>query len=315
MRGLSLGGIYLKTACLFCLALSLAGSAALAWDPIGHMLVSQIAYGQLTPAAKERVEKSLAAFNQKEQAAYTFVTAACWMDDIRAKTKEYNTWHYVNLPFTPEGTPVPEDTPNVVWAGELMENIIAGKAAHPGIDRDQALVMLIHLVGDVHQPLHATSRMGDAGGNKVTITNLTDPASDLLFSKGGNLHFFWDSAYRRVFRDGDATVSYAGLIYPREEPIAGHDAAMPLVTENAALLVKNHPLESLALPEGGMKEWALESHRLGYSLGYQQLPGGESANPVTLDQAYVDKARERAQQRTVAAGHRLAGLLNRLYGQ
>lgn len=299
---------------VFCLAVLLAGWEARAWDPIGHMIVSQIAYDNLAPAAKEKVEKSLAAFNQRERVPYTFVTAACWMDDIRARTKAYNTWHYVTLPFTPEGTPLPDD-PNVVWAIELMQGIITGTASHPGIDRDQALVMLIHLVGDVHQPLHATSRLDDAGGNRVTVTNLRDPESDLLFSKGGNLHFFWDSAYRRVFQDGDANVSYAGPLYPREQPVSGHNAALKLVAEQTALLLKGHPLNSLPLPEGDAGEWALESHRLGYTLGYQQLPGGEAANPVTLGKDYVDKARECSQQRQVQAGRRLARLLNGLYGK
>ncbi len=70
-----------------------------AWDPIGHMIVNQQAYNQLTPAAKAKVDESIAAFNQKQHATYTFfVTAGCWMDDIRGKTKEFNTWHYINLP-------------------------------------------------------------------------------------------------------------------------------------------------------------------------------------------------------------------------
>ncbi|MCX6968683.1 MAG: hypothetical protein NTV93_00825 [Verrucomicrobia bacterium] len=57
-----------------------------------------------------------------------------------------------------------------------------------------------------HQPLHATEH-SDTGGNRTKISNLRDAGVDLLFSKGGNLHFFWDSACRREFKDGQVGAS------------------------------------------------------------------------------------------------------------
>jgi len=76
---------------------TLAGSmsAARAWDPLGHMLTMEIASGELTPATRDAVDKAIGRFsvNEKPDAPYDLVTAACWMDDARARKKEFNEWH------------------------------------------------------------------------------------------------------------------------------------------------------------------------------------------------------------------------------
>lgn len=298
------------------LAAVLLALPARAWDPPGHMLVAQIACDQLKPTAKAALDATLVRFNQKEHASYDAVIAACWMDDIRSRTKEYNLWHYVDLPFTLDGQPFPEGsptTPNVIWGIQQCEAILAGRAdSH--IDKDQALVMLMHLVGDVHQPLHATGRPDDAGGNKVKIVNLRDPEADLLFSKGGNLHWFWDSAYRRVFKDGAATVAWTGPIYPRERAVEGHKAMETLVRQQATLLEQKYP-PSIVTVQGDAVSWAKESHEFGYTLGYGTLPALSADNKITLTQPYVDAARACAEKRIALAGYRLGALLNQYFAQ
>lgn len=299
-----------------------SASLAHAWDPLGHMLVCQIAYDHLTPEAKTRIEAALARFNaeDKPDAPYTFVTAGCWMDDIRSRTqpefKQYAPWHYVNLPFTAEGLPLPDASAgaNVITGVQKCEDVLAGRVNDPSMDKDQALVMLLHLVGDIHQPLHATSRGDDMGGNKVKIGNLKDPLVDLIFSKGGNLHFYWDSAYRRVFQSGYATVSFEAPLYDRATPAAGHLDAVALVREQAAAIEKKFPPASFK-NQGDAAAWALESHAIGFSLAYGQLPKSTGADGVKLAEAYVKASREVAEQRIAFAGYRLAALLNGSYGQ
>ncbi|MEI6491287.1 MAG: S1/P1 nuclease [Verrucomicrobiota bacterium] len=287
---------------------------ARAWDPLGHMLTMKIAYDGLTPKARTELDASVARFNDKEKpdAPYDAVTAACWMDDARARTREFNEWHYVNLPFTHEGTPLPEGSqqkPDVVWAAGQCEAIIKGTAQEPGVERDQALVSLLHLVGDIHQPLHATENH-DMGGNRARISNLKDEEVDLLFSKGGNLHFFWDSAYRREFKDGEVTVSYATPLFPRQMPVTGHRDARKLVDTEAAALEKKYPAASFGdVKSGDPSSWALESHALGYDLAYGKLPDGK---PVVLDKDYVEASRTVAEKRIALAGYRIAALLNQL---
>jgi len=286
---------------------------ARAWDPLGHMLAMKIACGELTPKARAELDAAVARFNAKENpdAPYDAVTAGCWMDDVRGRTKEFNEWHYVDLPFTREGTPIPEGTrekPDVIWALGRCEGIVKGVVDEPGIDRDEAMVMLLHLVGDIHQPLHATER-SDSGGNRLPIANLKDVEADLLFSKGGNLHFFWDSAYRREFQGGEAAVSYFAPLFPRLTPVTGHREARATVDREAAKIRKKYPPESFGDVRGGdPAAWALESHALGYDLAYGKLPDGK---PVVLGQSYVDAARTCAEKRIALAGYRIAALLNR----
>ena len=286
---------------------------ARAWDPLGHMLTMKIAYGELTPKARAELEAAVARFNAKANpdAPYDAVTAACWMDDARGSTKEFNEWHYVNLPFTREGTPIPAGTrekPDVIWALGRGEDIVKGGAEEPGIDRDQALVMLLHLAGDIHQPLHTTEHH-DFGGNRLLIANLKDVEADLLFSKGGNLHFFWDSAYRREFQNGEAGVSYFAPLFPLLTPVTGHREARATVDREAAEIRKKYPPVSFGDElGGGPSAWALESHAIGYDFAYGKLPAG---SPVQLDREYVDAARACAEKRIALAGYRLGALLNR----
>lgn len=278
------------------------------------MLTMKIACGELTPKAREELDAAIARFSAKENpdAPYDAVTAACWMDDARSRTKDFNEWHYVNLPFTREGMPLPEGSlqkPDVIWGIGQSEAIVKGAVEEAGIDRDQALVMLLHLVGDIHQPLHTTAN-NDLGGNKVSISNLKDQEVDLLFSKGANLHFFWDSAYRREFHDGEVTVSCAAPLYLRQAPVAGHLAAAGLADREAAGIRKKYPPDSFGDILGGdASAWALESHALGYDLAYGKLPAG---SPVVLDKDYVEASRSCAEKRIALAGYRIATLLNRL---
>jgi hypothetical protein len=290
---------------------------ARAWDPVGHMLTMSIALGDLTPKARTELEATISRFNEREKpdAPYDPVTIPCWMDDVRARTREFNEWHYVNLPFTRDGLPAPEGSrfaPDVIWGVKRCGEIIRAGAIEPGIDRDQAVVMLLHLFGDIHQPLHTTNR-NDAGGNRVAISNLEDEQSDLLFTKGGNLHFFWDTSYRRAFKGGKAGVSYSPPLYERERPVAGHMAARALVDQQAAILRKTHPRASFenrnVLDPAAI---AGESHTLGFDLAYGKLPAAGDAAAHALDEPYTAESRMCGERRIVLAGYRLADLLNGL---
>jgi len=297
----------------------LCTSSAFAWDSLGHMLVGQIAYDNLTPAAKAGAAKALARFNarNKPDTPYDFVTAACWMDDIRSRPemKPYAVWHYVNLPFTADGMPVPGASagPNVINGLQKSEAILSGSATDPAIDKDTALVILEHLTGDVHQPLHTTSRNEDAGGNKVKVSNLKDPLADLVFTKGGNLHFFWDSAYRRIYKEGFATVSFEAPLYDRARPVAGHDAALEIVRAQASAIEKRYP-PSVVTEQGDAASWAKESHAVGFEIGYgKELPPSRGGKPVKLSQAYVGESRAAAEKRIAMAGYRLAAEVNKFF--
>jgi hypothetical protein len=308
---------------LLLLVLLLAAPSARAWDSLGHMIVGQIAYEQLTPAAKAAVDEALVRFNEAKRAdftppdvPYSAMTAGCWMDDIRALPDKYEfgPWHYVNLPFNREGLPVPdgEAQPNVIWGIDRCADILAGRATDPAIDRDQAMVMLFHLVADVHQPLHTTTRNDDAGGNKVPVPNLEPSKADLAFSKKrtGSLHAFWDSAYRRVFRNGEVGLEYEVPELDPARPVSSHDSSAEIVRREAADIAGRHPSTDDA-GAGGAEAWARESHGIGFDFAYGKLPAdSDTGVPTELDGAYVEQARDISRERLALAGHRLAAMLN-----
>lgn len=311
---------------LAALLLTFTAHSAWAWDSLGHMLTAQIAWEQLTPEARAGVEKLLADFNQQkaeerhpDDVPYDFVTAACWMDDIRSMKDRYDigAWHYVDLPFNEDGLPLPPDgeAPNVIWGIGRMLDILAGKAEDPQISRAQALFMLTHLVGDIHQPLHTTNRGNDYGGNAVSMRNMDLSSEDRMFSKRktGNLHAFWDSSYRRRFREERTDVIYDMPAHDVAKPVLGHKAALELIRREADSLRQKFP--NLGAPDLDQpEEWAQESHRLGYELGYGKLIPLSKAGRVTkVDEHYVNTAREAAEQRLVLAGNRMAALLNRAF--
>lgn len=304
-----------------------ATTCASAWDSLGHMLVAQIAWNQLTPKAREALTESIIRFNTAkkgdwpdDQASYDAVTAACWMDDIRSFREKYDfgKWHYINLPFTHDGLPAPdgESEPNVVWGIQRCADIISGKAEDPAIDRDQALAMLIHLIGDVHQPLHTTNRNNDAGGNRVTLKNVDKTKEELLFSKGKNvnLHAFWDSSYRRAFRDGKVGVLYEAPFYDENKPLSGHGSAGAMIRREASAIEKKYPKPIITTRNPA--EWAQESHGEGYDFAYGKLPGQSPTGSVArVDEKYVTTARDIAQKRIAMAGYRIGAMLNDLLVQ
>lgn len=300
----------MKFVVIMALALG-TGGAALGWDPIGHMIVTQTAFDALTPAARAAVDRSIAEFNRKNGTNYTFVTAGCWMDDIRGTHKEYAPWHYIELPYTRDGEPFPVAWQvNALWGIHHCTAILTGERTDPKVDRDQALVMLLHLVGDIHQPLHTVSR-NDAGGNKVEVPNLHDPVVE-AFPTRRNLHTFWDTSYRRTVRDGKVVETLSEPPFLPSAPAAGHARAMPIVVEETARLKSLHRPDSFPAT-GAPEEWVKESHRQGFDEAYGKLPGGDAANPVELDAAYVDNARALAEQKLVQGGLRLAALLNAIF--
>jgi hypothetical protein len=125
-----------------------------------------------------------------------FMQAARWPDDIRTKDKAQNRppWHYINLPFKPEGQPssvqIREPEPvNILTA--MAENESVVRKENDGERKAVALAWLFHLVGDIHQPLHTAQLFtvdypqGDRGGNEIC----------LRVTQGGqpmDLHRFWD---------------------------------------------------------------------------------------------------------------------------
>ncbi|MET0813976.1 MAG: S1/P1 nuclease [Pseudoxanthomonas sp.] len=181
------------------LLLALAAPDASAWSAPGHRMVGELAQRHLTPTARAQVAVLL-----QGESDPTLAGVASWADALRKSNpdsyKRTERWHYIN--FAP-GSCVyrpAQDCPNGnCVAGQITRQraILADRTRRLAERRD-ALKFLVHFVGDVHQPLHASNRK-DKGGNDFQISLRTDlvPTGDAANNyadgvMGTNLHSVWD---------------------------------------------------------------------------------------------------------------------------
>jgi len=274
---------------------------SLGWGPGGHMMVAQIAYDRLNPNAKTHANALLALLIDPADITKNspdFVNAAHWPDDLRPVTafKWSLELHFIDTPFSLDGTKFPPlSTSNIVSA--LQDNVNILKTSTDQNAQAQALRFIIHFVGDIHQPLHCTSRFskalpdGDRGGNLVSI-NI--PGKNGAVKKT-NLHSYWDG--------GLGTFPPAGPNF-RPPPLSQIPAA-------AALAKKGNPDTDPALklsPPFNFQTWAHESFALAKDVAY---PGIKNGGTPTA--SYKSKGTKAARQRIAWGGYRLAALLNAIW--
>lgn len=298
----------LATAAALCLAFP-----AVAWNNSGHWIVADIAYERLTPQTRVRVDELIrqhpdfdmltrdAPVDSAARLRYAFVYAAAWPDLIKNDSRFYDeslrdaqptpllpgfpgmmrhlTWHYHDIPISGDGTPVVEQPPPHLMTElpRLLAELTKINPARAAYD----LPWLEHLVGDAHQPLHATSRYlksqpkGDAGGNFVFV------------QPGRTLHSLWDDA------------------------AALKDLSYEKVARYARDITSDYPSQDLGSLDP--KDWIMESFELDRSTVYTfGLETGSKEHPLNLPSDYEEKANHVARQRVALAGYRLAAVLNHL---
>jgi len=163
-------------ACIF-LYLPLSG---MAWGMLGHRIVGEIAESYLTPKAKAAIKAILG--------DESMAMASNWADFIKSEPS-YNylsAWHYINLKDS-----LSESAVNAFLAADTLAdaytqiNFLTAQLSNKNLEKDKKVMylrLLIHIVGDIHQPMHV-SRLEDQGGNKVYVT---------WFGQKTNLHAVWD---------------------------------------------------------------------------------------------------------------------------
>ncbi len=251
------------------------------------MIVAAIAEKELTSAAKAEATRLLQIGGDDK--TRDFLGAACWADDT--KTAENGPWHYINYHFRLDGKATTNQPleQNVVWAITKFSEVLANRAK-PDAERADALRFILHFVGDVHQPLHATAcdsddhPNGDRGGNDFTFEPF-----ELRGMNVRNLHFLWDLG--------------GGLYGATERPLSdrtGIDALMATITEQNPRAT--FPMAQEQSPEA----WARESELLSRGVVYGLQSGKKPSD------SYLAMAKFVSERRLALAGYRLADLLNRL---
>ncbi len=175
----------------------LAPCSAYAWGHEGHEVIAEIARTHLTLKALAATDAILKTDVSNNLTAHDMASEATWADAYRgAGHRETASWHFVDLEldnpdlkaacfgFPPAAVPASSGPAQDCVVDKINE--FAGELINPNTPADEkllALKFLIHFVGDIHQPLHASDNH-DRGGNCVQV------------SLGGvrttNLHSYWD---------------------------------------------------------------------------------------------------------------------------
>jgi hypothetical protein len=294
------------------------GTPLYGWDNLGHMAVAYVAYQHLNAPTKTRINTLLrknpdyhswvarvpAGTSAAKRKLMIFMMAATWPDAIRSKpgytddgseggnrpdgaTSSQNIgysdhlhhkyWHFVDTPFSTDGTALPAlPSPNAETQIAAFRAVLASN--DPDEKKSYDLVWLEHLVGDVHQPLHAATRVsssdaqGDHGGNLVKLC--AAPCKR-------ELHAFWDN----LLGTGASVTTAIGV-----------GSALPAA--DGTLAAKKDAAD-----------WVKESFDAAKASVYT-TPIGDGDGPFTITPEYRTAAKKLARERVALAGVRLANLLN-----
>jgi hypothetical protein len=274
----------------FAAVLVLTAPEALAWGPQGHRTIGAIADRLLTPAARTAVQQILQNDRDKFDSPSrrtTLEEVSEWADEVRGTPAARPAWHYDDVPIC--GT---RDKTSYCPGGQCnteqlkrLTGVLADARA-PARERDEALKWVVHLVGDIHQPLHAADN-GDHGGNLVPV------ALEGVHTRGHeNLHRAWDNDL----------VQLALHARNRQQP----------PPDIEALAAEARDLEQ-QVGQGTPDSWARESNNLARNVAYH-YPGfacnSVPSQIVVLDGTYLEDAVLVVRERLLLAGTRLAAVLN-----
>ena len=252
-------------------------SPLFAWNAEGHRVVAEIAFKNMTPSAKARFQVAHPVLDTHKPSSFT--EAAVWFDTLRSKQlKAMDGMHYVDLPiFSDEGykRPDPKALHALMAYNESRRRLLEGTG--DALEQTIALRILLHVTADLHQPLHAATRItrahpeGDAGGNKTRL-----PKNKI----SRNLHTYWDRA--------------GGFLSNR----------MP-VPLRACVLEKIWPCD-VEMVDKSPVHWLAESHVEAAEKAYtfNHMKG--------LNASYQMMVQEVSQKRLAEAGCRLAAVLNEI---
>lgn len=311
-------------------------SVAQAWSEAGHKIIASLALRQLTPEQQRRwaeilkqhpryaedfapfMPAEVAAGDESAQREWLFQQAAIWPDMARglpeAQKNIYNhpTWHYIDFPsFLTEAdraalapglsinnsldAPATQEREmNAVQTIRLVRRDL--RAASTDAERAVLLCWLLHVIGDVHQPLHSTAMFdvklfpeGDKGGNSIPT------------QQGFNLHALWDE-------------------------FLGDWSTFPIARQRADELLASAELLKLGQTSAAdvdEKIWIEESRQLAQSavyapevLAYLRIQAGrpdaqptDRLPPLRLSEPYLTTGTTIATARVVQAGFRLGAVL------
>ncbi len=317
----------LRTAVLTILLL--AAPPAVAWHDSGHMALTLIAYRQLDDGQRKKVQDILAEHphfkeflsadkpDDADKGEWVVMRASVWADWVRKNhTAEFHraTHHYVNLPVkrtdgatddqlkaiadTAEGLKEPDKGGALLV--EFPKRVKEVGSAEKAADRAVALCWVLHMGGDIHQPLHAAtlltkdSTKGDRGGNQSFV---------LWKGKATNLHAMWDAGLGWDDDKGTATAyGFADLIardFSKRHPTTDDERKVTTVEDWAK--------ESQALADKHVYALDGKAVDVTFDFGFPTTVKAEGVRK--LPDGYEKNGRQVAEKRLALAGVRLGDVI------
>jgi len=271
-------------------ALSVAvASPALAYWEFGHETVAGIAMANVRPATRAHVLALLrhsAELDTPECPAATPEQAAVWPDCVKKlgdRFKNTFSWHYTDIEIC-QPFDIKSACKDGNCAAAQIDKDVKLLESGKGSTRDRltALVFLIHLVGDIHQPLHSSDNH-DAGGNKVAASY------GIYAPPHFNLHSIWDG------------------------PLAER-----AITSGPSLIRRYPAAQKKSVQAGTVTDWIHQSWQIAQRDVYGSVMNGQPCGPepakVAMDEAMIEKEVPIARLQVERGGLRLARLLDRALG-
>lgn len=295
--------------------------SAAGWDDVGHKLTGFIAWQRMTPQTREAVIKILRAAPEDSQlstfyASYGaqpeetrkrefFMLVPTWADIVRDRAfatryrkYHHSNWHYDDT-FWKQVNGKAEILSGFEEGGQAVPQLVAAEKTlrdPKASDADKAIAIawLLHLTGDIHQPLHTSARVtdrepkGDQGGNLFLLTPEGTPRETQV-----NLHWFWDS------------------ITGRSVPIKGEQCDRDYIEPIARMIIKKYPFEKmkgkLNLSQYG--DWQKESFAYAPTVVFSP----DLVRFKMPSEKYRKAAFQLAEQQFAMAGYRIGETLNSIF--
>ena len=293
-----------------CCFVLLGPCAARAWLGPGHMATGALAYDALErrdPQAvaaivrimqshpdKARFDRNLDDLQEPVRTRKLFELMARWPDDARKGPYDHPSWHYAEKVESSLRFVLPFAFGRARGAFRHELALAEDPQARPS-DRAVALCWVLHIVGDMHQPLHAGMWMSgrfpltDAGGTSAWVRTSAGAAPETL-------HRFWDSA---------------GAADPREGHLRDPDAFAARLEAEHPDIAAPHPRDPTRAFDAWVAESRTDARDVAYAKGATAL-GTSGANAPVLASLYVQQAQALAEERLALAGSRAAALLSGL---
>ena len=266
--------------CLCSFALPRVGHA---WGAEGHRMTGYIASAQLSDRTRSEVRKLVGTDDLSSLANFMDQHAT----ELTQQYPNSKQWHYNNRPVCETTDSYPEYCPDgdcatkqiYLWRKTLADD-------HSMLaDRITAVRLLVHMIGDIHQPLHIADN-DDRGGNGVWV--LAPGQTENL-----KLHAFWDTTLPRLLRGTSSVQTFA------------------------ALLNQQFASSKLSWQKGTVRAWSEESAKIAKDQVYAPLSGfscgWEDPGTITLDQHYLDTAQSIVPEQLAKTGYRIAYVLNKAF--